>query len=168
MLENSLLKIIVFIACALFIFVFIIAAFIWDKKTDEGGSDERQKIVNGQCATVSFLTMICINAVSYLATKNFNFKVDLTVMFLCSILLGGLSYTLYGIWKDSIFTRVWTPKKWIMVLVLWILFICYAALGYVRKGIIDNLILSITGTVILFVVMINLAIKHLLDKKQEE
>lgn len=166
MKEISLLNVIVFSLSVLLCLFCIIGALFWDKKTDDGGSDERQKMMNGRSGNYSFYTMVFVNAVSYLAATRLNLPVDLNVMFLVSIFLGALSYTLYAIWKDAMFTKIWTKKKWIIILILWILLIAYAALGYIKNKIVDNLILSLTACVVLIVVMINLAAKTLVDRKQ--
>lgn len=159
-------NIVVFCASVLVCLVAIIWALFWEKKTNEGGADERQKIVNGQCGNYSFYTMMFINGVSYLAITRLNLPVNLNIMFLVSILFGGMTYTLCGIWKDALFTKMWTKKKWIIVLCLWLFLIFYTSLGYIRKGIVDSLVLSITETVLLIVVLINLAAKTLYDKRQ--
>ncbi len=159
-------NVVIFCASVLVCLGVTIWALIWESRTNDGGADERQKIVNGQCGNYSFYTMVFINGVSYLAATRLKLPVNLNIMFLVSILFGGMTYTLCGIWKDAIFTKMWTKKKWIIILFLWILLIFYTSLVYIKNRNVDNLVLSIAETVVLVVVLINLAAKTLYDKRQ--
>lgn len=164
----TLRNVVIFTVIVLLILGCIIGGIIWDLKSKSGEADERQKLVNGQGAYYSFFTMILVNTVSYVAVTTLGINFDMKVMFLCSVLFGGMSFVLYAIWNDSLFTIIWTKKKWISILILWILMICYLAMSYIKNGFIDNLILSISASIILLIVLINLFAKALRDKKQEK
>lgn len=164
----SLSKIIWFCVAAVVIPVFVVCSLIWDKKKCAPGSDERQVLMNGKCVSAGFYTMIVLNAISYVAVTAFGIYELGKVLFLISILAGAMMFFVFGIWKDTVFTKFWTKKRCLWVLALWIFAICYFTYLYVSKSVIDNLILSITCSAILVIVFVNFGLKYLYDKKQEK
>ena len=145
----------------------VVFVLIYNKKTKNGGADERQQIAQGKAYCCGFFTMIILNFLSNQAALCFKLEFNSAVLFLISILGGAFVFLLVCLWKDALITRIETKKLWSVLVVVWIAAVSLYVFRWLKTSKIEYMLVFVCCFAELVLLCINLLIKTGIDKNQK-
>lgn len=147
-----------------------IGLYLFEKKTNVEGADERQILEMYKSFTLGFFLLICFNLISFLAIGYLKPSFHLEILFLISIALALTGTFEREIIKENLFAgKLLSTKSAVLILSLLIIVIDFRYVtAYQKTHGIENIIIASTFTICFFICMITAIIKKITTKTNNE
>lgn len=153
-----------------------ICAKILKKKNIKKEYDERQMIMRGQAAMVGFKTFCVWQIFSMIVEAGTGTPVMIPALWhVTGLLIGCSAFAIGCIWKDAYFSQRDKPfafSIFIVIILVANIFVFFMngglKNGRTEEGLLALPYVNIFVSVMLFIILINLVVKHFVDKKTKE
>lgn len=147
-----------------------IGLYLFEKKTNVEGADERQILEMYKSFTLGFFLLICFNLISFLAIGYLKPSFHLEILFPISIALALTGTFEREIIKENLFAgKLLSTKSAVLILSLLIILIDFRYVtAYQKTHGIENIIIASTFTICFFICMITAIIKKITTKTNNE
>lgn len=147
-----------------------IGLYLFEKKTNVEGADERQILEMYKSFTLGFFLLICFNLISFLAIVYLKPSFHLEILFPISIALALTGTFEREIIKENLFAgKLLSTKSAVLILSLLIIVIDFRYVtAYQKTHGIENIIIASTFTICFFICMITAIIKKITTKTNNE
>lgn len=147
-----------------------IGLYLFEKKTNVEGADERQILEMYKSFTLGFFLLICFNLISFLAIGYLKPSFHLEILFPISIALALTGTFEREIIKENLFAgKLLSTKSAVLILSLLIIVIDFRYVtAYQKTHGIENIIIASTFTICFFICMITAIIKKITTKTNNE
>lgn len=147
-----------------------IGLYLFEKKTNVEGADERQILEMYKSFTLGFFLLICFNLISFLAIDYLKPSFHLEILFPISIALALTGTFEREIIKENLFAgKLLSTKSAVLILSLLIILIDFRYVtAYQKTHGIENIIIASTFTICFFICMITAIIKKITTKTNNE
>lgn len=158
------------------VMVSIIKKFFRTKKRTLSEYDERQKLKRAEAGSIAFKILVLWNlfAALFCAVSEKQIMTQF-VWHLSGIFVAVNFFGIISIWKDAYFTVANSKKRFIIALVIVFSFLCFTCFimwkdgkFFDQNGLMDEGFINVFAAITVADLLINIAIKKIVDKKSEE
>lgn len=148
--------------------ILIVFFLLYDKKTKNGGTDERQEKEQNVSYKIAYFFVLFANFITMSAIRAFDLQFCYETIFIGIIIVSAGILMSIMIWKDCLLTKIENKKVFILILVIWLIIIAIWLVKLVNQVTAERIVMLTSCIITLLICLITLSAKKIYDKKKSD